>query len=240
MEKTPRVVRGRIELIVDHEGKELTFIHPSEGPNTYQHVGEDILKRELKLPTGDQTASLVYAVYNSQEPEFKDIQDIMKNRYLWVFNRNLWTPEGVFVVYDSKAIGITEELGQGELERRLNNREDVQGVKFSTDGTVRFAPKGSYNLGEHTKESLVENGFIIASFGKEGAKKLAEISTNFRDKPYVWGVETSKETVQRVSALGSDWGLDRRGLVVGGYDHGYDGGGCAFGVQKTGEASAEK
>ncbi len=231
MEKqTPRVKRGRIELIVDHEGKELVFVHPSEGPDNYQNVGKKLLKRGLNIPTGDQTASLLYGAYNSQEPEFKEIQEIIKEKWLWVINRNLWTPEGVYVVHDPEARGISQPLSQRDLEEKLNKDYKKSPIFYSSDGSIRFAPKGSYQLGEHTKDSLASDGFIIASFGEEGAEKLAEVSTKFKQNPYIWGVNVKEgqDPVQRVSALGSDWGLDI-GLGIGGVrDDGVSG--WAFGV----------
>ena len=227
--ETPRVVRGRVELIVDHEGKELPFIHPSQGPHNYQTVGRSILSRNLKIPTGDQTASLIYAAYNSEEPEFKEVRGIMHDNWVWVYNRNLWTPDGVYVVQDPNAVGTSEELTQKELESRLEGGESVGNVRFSKDRTVRFALKGNYRLGEHTPESLAEDGFMIASYSVDGARKLSEISTkpDFKNKsPYIWGVDNPKEPVQRVSALDSSVG---DGLYVDGNDHG-DTGGYAFGV----------
>ena len=89
----PRIVRGRIELWVPHQGKEVAFAYPSFGPNTYQEVGSQILKSDQSLPTGDLTASLLHAAYCdprvSAEPEFQDIQGKMKSNWLWAYNRNL-------------------------------------------------------------------------------------------------------------------------------------------------------
>ncbi len=230
MEQEPRVIRGRTELIVSHKDTGLSFIHPPEGPNTYQNVGEYIINKHLELPTGDQIASLVYAAFNSQEQEFRNIQDLMKNQWLWVFNRNLWTPEGVYVVQYPK--GTNQPLNQSDLENRLNGKE-INRVRFSEDETIRFAPKESYHLENHTSQSLAEDGFIIASFGKEGAEKLSKVSEKFREEPYVWGTQTDSP-YQTVSALGSSWGGHR--LLVVGDLHGDNRNGCAFGVQKTGEA----
>ena len=237
-----RVVRGRIELIVDHEGKELAFVYPSEGPNTYQNVGKGILERKLTIPTGNQTASLVYGAYNSQEPEFKEIQNILKNKWLWVFNRILWTPEGVYVVHDSEAVGISQPLDINDLEKRLNTKEQslalvggrdpCYGIRISGDETVSFAPKKSYKLGDHTPESLARDGFIIASFGAEGAKKLGEVSTKFEYAPYVYGlnIEKGQDPSHRVSALLPNWNPDGQRLRVNGNCRGNCNDGCAFGV----------
>ncbi|MBU3940592.1 MAG: hypothetical protein KKH88_01555 [Nanoarchaeota archaeon] len=227
--QTPRVEIGRIELIVDYEGKDLAFVHPLQGPNDYQTVGKGILARNLTIPTGSQIASLIQGAYSSEEPEFKEVQNIMRNKWLWVFNRNLWTPEGVYVVNDPEVIGMSQPLDVDNLRSKLIV-EDVYGIRASEDGNIRFAPKDSYRLGEHTKESLTDDSFMIASFGKAGAEVLADFSTKFRYKPAVWGVDVQEgqDNVQRVSALNSGRGLNSR-LYVDGGSHGGRGG-CAFGV----------
>jgi len=199
-------------------------------PGTYQEVGNRLKERKLQLPTAEQVASLVHSAYDSQEPEAQEIQRIMKDRYFWIYNRNLWVPEGVYVVQDPEAIGLSEQLDREDLEKRLQDANEVNGIRISQDGTLRYAPKETYNLGEHTQKSLAKDGFVIASFGLEGARKVADLSTKFNDKPYVWGVETSKDPIQRVSALYSVWDFDHW-LGVSGSSHGnYYRGGYSFGV----------
>jgi hypothetical protein len=225
------------KIAVPHESGEAFFAYPSHGPETYGNVGAQILTNGQNVPTGDQTASLVYAAYcvpeTNDEPEFKDVRKIMRNRWLWVFNRNLWTPEGVYVVQDLEAIGRSQQLDTSELEKQLKGGKDANGIRFSRDRTVRFAPKGSYKLGGHTPESLAKDGFLIASYGLEGAEKLGEVSTRFKYKPKTLGIEIQEEQKPelRLSALIGNRGLGGR-LVVDGYN--FDGGrhGHAFGVLK--------
>jgi hypothetical protein len=158
----------------------------------------------MKVPTGEYTASLLHAAYCDDsfenEPEFKNIRKIMEEGGLWVFNRNIWTKDGVYVVPDLKALGRNQPLSQNELEKMLKGSKDIKGIRFSKDQSVRFAPKGSYELGFQTSELLAKNGFVIASYGIEGAKKLGEVSSKFENKPYVYGVKTDTPE-QRVSAL---------------------------------------
>lgn len=227
-----RVVRGRTELWVPHNGHEIAFVYPSAGPDTYRNVGKSILNQGQRIPTGDETASLLYATYCI--PEFKDehefwnVKDIMRNRWLWVFNTNLWTAKGVYVLQDTKA--ERSPLVANQLEKKLKAGKEIGGVRFSIDGKVRFAPKETYQSGEQTPQTLAKDGFIIASFGKEGAEKLKEISLKIRVKPYVWCFKTNRP-VQGVSAFGS--GVDR-GLCFGGEDFveelGGEWGSQAFGV----------
>ena len=107
-ESKPRIVRGRVELIIPYQTKEISFVYPSIGPNTYQEVGKEILQKNLILPHGDYTAALLHAAYCSgakDELEFENVLKIMKTNWLLVFNQNLWIDKGVYVVQDTKADG---------------------------------------------------------------------------------------------------------------------------------------
>ena len=229
VERPEPVVVPPTKLWVPHGDGELAFVHPSQGPHNYQTVGKGILARSLSVPTGYQTASLVHGAYDSQEPEFQEVQGIMRNNWLWAFNRNLWTPEGVYVAHDPEVIGTSQALNQDDLERKLKSGREVNGIRFSEDMAVRFAPKESYKLGDHTPESLAKDGFIVASFGQEGAEKLGEVSSKLKYNPRTWGLDLEKGAETRVSALDSDWIVVHR-LGVGGYYHGDGRGGYAFGV----------
>lgn len=229
IETQPKIERGTTRLVIPHEDKEIIFAYLSIGPNDYRNVGKNIVKNNLLIPTGDQTASLVYAAYCSDlkdEPEFQNIRDLMRNKWLWTFNRNLWTNKGVYVFQDKEAKGRSESLQENELERLLESGEEIQGVRFSRDKTIRFAPKETYSLG--VQNSLSRNIFIIASYGTEGAEKLEEVSTKFKCKPFVYGPEINENNNPelKVSALGVDVGQ----LHVDGdsFDGGRDG--HAFGV----------
>jgi hypothetical protein len=230
----PRIERGATRIVVPHIEGETAFIHPSQGPHNYQTVGRGIIARNLKVPNGDYTASLVHAAYCSEakdEPEFKEIRGIMKGRWLWVFNRNLWTPEGLYVVSDPEAKGLSEQLNPNDLEKRLKGSKEIQGIRFSKDGSVRFAPKQSYNLGEHTAEELSTQGDVIANYGIEGAKKIGEVASKFRYKPITHGINVNEDgkPALRVAGLDSSGGVDVDGLRV---DGDWDDGdlGYAFGV----------
>ena len=239
MEKNlPRIERGITKIIVPHGKDEVAFAWPSQGPDDYQTIGKRFLARNLKVPTGDYTASLAHAVYcnpeTENEPEFKKIRNMGK-RWLWVFNKDVWTSKGVYVVPDVNAIGTSQTLNQDELEKMLNGGKELSwgGIRFSKDGRVRFAPKGSYKLGKHTPESLAKDGFVIASYGLEGAEKLGEVSSKFRYDPNTYGghnnIQKELYSEQRVSALSGNYG-DRLS-VIGDLFNDYWGG-LAFGVQE--------
>jgi len=178
----PTIETGIMRINVP-EGK-VVFTHPFEGPNTYREVGRAILNNKtanLSLPTGEQTAFLLDAVYSGpesfrQHPISSELRDqIMKPRYLWVFNRNLWVPgekEGVYVQHDPKAVGFSEALNIDSLERKLEDGDEIQGVRFSKDRRTAFAPRKTYQEGEMDADDFANDGFVIASNGVEGAKRF--------------------------------------------------------------------
>ena len=93
-QQVPYIIRGRVEMRVPQEQGEITYIYPANGPGNYQTVGKDILEKGLAVPTGDYTAPLLHAAYCSKaqkEPELKNVRDVVKNNWLWVFNHNLFT-----------------------------------------------------------------------------------------------------------------------------------------------------
>ena len=232
---TLKIERGLTKLITLHEpkGSSKVFVYPSIGPNTYQNVGREILKQNYKLPEANETASLLHAAYLSElkdEPEFQKVREIMKNRWLWIFNRKLWADNGVYTIFDPTAQGLNEELTVEHLEKRLNGGKELKGieVRMSEDNTVRFAPKGSYTLGEHTSESLAKDGNVISEYSQEGAERLGETAETFNRNPYVWGlnIDEGANPILRVSAVVDCVGR----LLVDGNLFGNGRDGHAFGV----------
>lgn len=190
--RIPRVEEERVEggmiktkLIIPHGDGYVTFYN-SHMYRTYQSAGKRIINAGLRVPTGEEVASLIYAAYCVPEIEndweFEKARAIMGHG-IWNFNRNLWTPEGVYVVQDPEALGGSQPFNINQLEKSLKRGKERNGIRFSEDGTVRFAPEGSYKSGEHTSESLAKDGYIIASYGIEGAEKLGEVFYKFKYIP---------------------------------------------------------
>ena len=115
-------------------------------------------------------------------------QHMTRTRGLWGFNRNIWTHEGVYVIQDIDAKGTIEHVNVNELEKMFKRGEEIDGLRFSKDGKIRFAPIETYDLGGHTPESLSKDGVAIASFGKKGAKKLGKVADKFKERPFVAGI----------------------------------------------------
>jgi len=236
IERIKKVYTPDAKLYVSHGKEEIAFASPAFGPNTYQSVGKAILGNGFKVPTGDYTASLLHPAYCnpqfSNEPEFKFVRGLMRSNWLWVFNQNLWTDKGVYVIQDLEAKGKSEPFDLKKLKtlERLVNAKGVteaNGVRFSKNGQVRFAPLSTYQLGDHTAQSLSEDGFVIAGYDVEGAKKLAEIASKLKNNPITYGVNAfeGNQPELEVSALielanglrvgGDDWSGDDRSHALG-------------------------
>lgn len=245
--KLPRIERGITKLIVPHGKGEASFDALSERHGDYRIIGKRLLERNLKVPTGDCSASLIHAAHcypeTENEPEFKEIRHPPReNRWLLVFNRNLWTSKGVYVVPDLNAVGTSQPLNQEELEKMLKDGKELNwgGVRVSKDGRVRFAPKESYKFKGHTSESLVNDGFVIANYTSRGAEKLGEVSSKLADLPEILGlnIQEGEEPAQRVSALNNTRSrLDIFGIF---YDNREYRGGYAFGVLENAEDATLK
>ena len=112
---------------------------------------------------------------------YKDnIKGIMNNRFLLTFNRLDFVYEGVYVSQISNLKDLTEKFNKDKFENKLKYGIKLKnGIRFSKDDKVRFAPKKNYGFGEHEKGTLAYDGFVIANYGIKGAEKLAEISREF-------------------------------------------------------------
>ncbi|MDO8628391.1 MAG: hypothetical protein Q7R56_01395 [Nanoarchaeota archaeon] len=196
IKQIPHSTLGMGAMWIPYEEKEITFIHPIEGPGTYEQLGKKITHSKIgtgeivydrPTPTGEHTAYLLHGAYCYPELRSTPINDeafipirrALRDRGLWVFQQCLWTKEGVYVVDDSQAKGLTEKLTPDSLEERLQGSTTVDGIRISPDKSVRFASKKTYRINyctEYDRKSLIKNGFVLASYGKRGAELLDEVS----------------------------------------------------------------
>src|SRR3989338_2088192 len=205
-----RIKEGRAELTVDHLGRDLTFIHPHFGPDTYANVGSQIEQAGLIRPTISEITSLAHTSYNSDDNYSKKIQKLMKDYWLRGFTGSLYVPnKGAFIQDDPQIRNGMPFMDESELVRKLE----------ANDPSVRFVPFG-FKVEEMTPTHLAENKYVQALVGEEGAEKLAEMASKRRINPVLYSFESVDEPLTRVSALVSLWGLGG-GLVVFGYDRGY-------------------
>jgi len=224
------IEESRPKLKTTHEGNELIFLHPAYNPNTYANVAEAISQDNLLMPTMAETASLIFAAFDSNDKYSNEIKKIIKDEWLWAYTGTLYVPNKGAYVHDNPEIrdGMPF-MEESELVKKLGDK----------DPNVRFAKFG-YETGQMTPLKLAKNDYVIALAGEEGAEKLAEVADMYKRKPYLWSFESVDKPITSVSAVDSIWSVDQ-GLFVVGDNQGYNGGGRAFGVfNKTGKASAKK
>ncbi len=220
-----RVEQTRTKLIVDHNGEDLTFLHPAYGPNNYATTEKQIKEEGLVAPTIAKMASFLYGTHQNPEERFsKGIINLSKTNWLWAFTGSLYIPkEGVYIQDNPEVKEGMPFMDKSELVKKLE----------VNDPSVRFIPFG-FKTGEMSPLDLSKNSYIISLAGEEGAEKLAEVADKYKSNPCLWSFESVEQSLTRVSALYSYW-YGRR-LDVGGDYLGDNRIGYAFGVQKTGEA----
>jgi len=220
-----KVEGGRTKLIVPHKDKELVFLHPKYGPNTYANIGAEIERDGLARPTMAETASLVYGAFNSDDNYYsKEIKKIMKDHLLFGFTGIFYVPgKGAYFQDNPETRDEKPFMDESELVRKLE----------SNDPTVRHVPFG-FKTGSQSPIELARNPFIIGLAGEDGAGKLGEIADKHRVKPYLGSFESVDNPETRVSALVSYWHIDHR-LYISCNVRGDGKNGYAFGVQETEE-----
>lgn len=221
------IKEGKTYLTVSHEGGKLTFQYPAFR-GTYGNVAEAIDKAELKRPNSPETASLVYDAFQNKDEKYEsEIIKILKDNWVWEFTGNLYLPKsnpneeisnGVILEYNPK-------IENGELVMDKNSL--VQRLK-ENDSNVKFVPFG-YKTGEQNLIELQKNPYIIERYGKEGAEKISEIASKYKNKLYIYSFDSVDEEKVRMSVLYSSWNFGDR-LYVNGNDWDDYNNGHAFGV----------
>lgn len=246
MEKkeAPSIERGITKINVPYFDTGLAFAYPYEGPGKYDEIMQKILNNKsvrLIIPSGEETAFLLHAAYCGREefrkePEIVQLrEEIMKQRFLWLAGINVWVPEkynsahGVFCLDDEKGFGLNQEPDIGALEKAIIGGKRLDnGVRFSEDEKIRFAPRNTYREGEFSPEEFALDGFVIVKLRLEGAKRLAEASKQSyfnTNKPNSWILEQTEKPAITLSAINNYFG-DR--LTLSSRDFNDYAGGCAY------------
>ena len=221
VEKGLNIREGRTYLDANSNKGKISFVSPAFGPSTYAKVGQEITDAGLERPTMEQTASLAYDAWQNPDEKYsKDIIGKMRTNWLWGFNGLLYVPkEGVYI----------QDRPEVQNGRVVMDQTDLVKKMESGDESVRFVHFGFKRESQSSLE-LSKNPFIQALAGEEGADKLAQVSENYKIKPFVWALYNVDNPTIRVASLGSNRDLDGDRLRVRGYDWGDDNDGYAFGV----------
>ena len=227
-----KVREGRTYLDVLHLDGEITFVYPAKGPTTYVRVAGELEQDNLSKPTASQNASLIHSAWqNPKEKYSKEVIDVLRSSWLWCYN-------GIFYVAKEGAyIQDNPEIRNGRV---FMDKSALIKKLEANDQSVRFVPFG-YKIGEQSAKDLEKNPFVVALAGEEGAEKLAEVSGNYKLKPYLSSFDSFDNDEIRVASLcGNGLWVGLR-LVVVGYVFDVGWYWRAFGVfNGTGEASSQK
>ena len=212
---------------IPHEGRELSFQYPSF-KGTYGNVANEIDKAGLKRPNSAETASLVYDAWKNQKGEKEsEIISILKNNWLWEYTGNLYLPKSNEEISNGVILEINPKIINGKLAMDKNSL--VQRLK-ENDPLVKFVPFG-FKTGTQNLIEFQKNKYIIERYGKEGAEKIAEVASKYKNNPYVNIFNSVNKEETRMSSLSDSWDFYYRLDVYGNYwDDINDG--RAFGVKK--------
>lgn len=211
MEKQSRLVIGRTKLRVPVGDNELVYVLPAVGHGSYLNVGREILNSNLMVPTGELTAPFVRELYCGElrdEPQLVDARSRVRTRWLPVYQVNSHGFDGLFSVQDETVEGLAKIMDREALRQELDEGFEHGQVRFSKNGKVAFAPRGSYFFGEMTPDELAKDGAMIAQYKPEGARLLAQASASLPYKPISYGIDIQEgqDAVIRFSTLDENGG----------------------------------
>jgi len=180
---------------------------PGFNPDNYQKLGQKILSNGQKLQTGYDVSSFLKSVYELNEPETREIQEIMSKFKVFVYQTNFWLPEkeimpGMYSVHDSKAQGMDMEFNRDKLEAMLDVHDTFHGVRYNPETGVAFAPRSTIKLGlERDWKKFATEGSKIAIFLPEGAQNLADLGKENFNRGYTFGVSGNDQLQKSTSVI---------------------------------------
>ena len=152
----------------------------------------------LRLPTAEDMIYFLDTIYGVNacvhSEEFKRVRDLFENGF-YIFNRNFFLHEGVYVCRDINSIEENCNLGIDELEAKLGEAENYHGVRFNPETRVAFAPVETYS------STLAGDGFVLASFGPKVTEKLVTLSKKFGYQSTAWKDEIREINYSTISVL---------------------------------------
>lgn len=235
-------VGGREWLTYKHNGKKGAFAFPpARGTHKacYQAIKED---SEIVPAERLDLVLLTQGAYTESTPRWQKVKgDCFVSRYTRAPLRVLWVPHGnelagILLERDLEGKGRTTKM---QLPKDISGWvKGENGIYESPDKNFIFAPEGSYEIGEHTKNSFAKDGFATAVLTAEGAEIFARTAVDAKLKPWTWGYQVKNINEPEQVVVGLSEGDGR--LLLSGSSWDDYGNGFAFGVSSTGEASTQK
>jgi len=166
-----------VKTYLDLEGSLGTFVYPAY-KGTYEDCMQQIRADGLQTPTFAQVIDLAYdtVIRDPKNKYSKKIKQIMKDYWVKSNTGILYLTDGKIFVQDGPLRNYRGEpcMETSELEAKLQ----------AGDPSVRFVEQG-FKTGEQTAFKLAQNQLIIALAGEQGAEKLAEIASVYKNNPIV-------------------------------------------------------
>ena len=185
---------------IPHNGKEISFQFPQFKGN-YGDVAEKIDRAGLKRPSSSETASLVYDAFKNPKGEYEsEIIRILKDSWLWEFTGNLYLPKSNKEINNGVILDLSPEIKDGRL---VMNKSSLVKRLEEDDPNIKFVPFG-YKIGIQDVSELGRNPYVLARYGEEGAQKIAEIASEYKEKPGLWSFDSVDEEIVSQSSLGFD------------------------------------
>jgi hypothetical protein len=159
-------------LRASHNGCSLMFVFPFNSTSNSYSTNEGYIEEDgLGKPTISEIVSLIHAALGNPEARFsKPILSQLGYGGFWGFTKGL-------IVYDEGVFIEDNPPGEVPMDKaRLAERLEA------SDPSVRYVSCG-YRSGEQSRSGVANNPCAVAVLGKEGARKFADISTNYDSDP---------------------------------------------------------
>jgi len=175
-----RYGNGKSDVYVKHGDSRVVFAYPPIGPDDSMVIGKTVLMTNgLRLPTGLETARLIYEAYCGEHydlPEFEAVRKFLEKSKLPLFNNNFVTSKGLVVMDDSDCVSFNRRFDERTLEGKLVGARNVEGVLFGEG--IRFIPRNSEYAGNFDEASGFSGwGVAVASVDVEGYELLQEVAS---------------------------------------------------------------
>ncbi|MBI2004531.1 hypothetical protein HYS72_03655 [Candidatus Pacearchaeota archaeon] len=202
IENTFEVKEGRTIITIPHLESKVDFVHPAFKGN-YENVGRQMREAGLIEPTPEQTASLVYSAFENLDNKYaKDIKQIMKDNWVWMFNTIKYIPnkgaliqkpdkDEVFVPFGYK-IGTQSslELSENPFVVGLFGKEGAEKIARVAD---KYSNKPYVYSFENVDNEIVRKSALSRYWGFDGGLNVGGYGWNDGDVGHAFGISPSEK-----------------------------------------------
>jgi hypothetical protein len=191
-----------IYFTVPHEESKITFRYPSF-TGFWQDVAEKISNIGLEIPSSSETASIIFNAFQNKRGEYESkIIKILDTRWYWEFTGNLYLPKSNSKINNGVILDLKQRPNKNRQFRM--NKDSLIKKLYNDDPLVKFVPFG-FKTGKQTTGELEKNPYVIARYGEEGAHKIAEIASEYRNDPELHITDSFNGEVAKKATLYNDY-----------------------------------